>query len=344
MLNVCFGDSECGALRQALPWEQVTFSYRGLELGRISNDYFDESRKEWIDEFFNICSKRERAKIWKDEQSRVAQIIETAKREKELRIWYASSPCSTCGYYKLVHMLHDTECTIYVVEMPKQLGYRDESCDKSWGEVHPEDMKKCLVLQRELTTKERTEIAQKWEQLAEENEELRLNVNGVLSSVPVDYLDEEILSYAPQDKEFKLGNLVGSVIGKCVHAISDSFISARIESMVDGGIFTVIERPKKHQDYYSKTIMRVSTEEDKNELRRRAQYVVEFLENLGIDEYAIGDAISDENREKSYEIIIKHPKMSKKQALKRLQLEEYEPNPLPPGERTYTDADFKKKP
>ena len=43
MLNVCFGDSECGALKQALNGEQVTFSYRGLELGRVSNEYFDEA-------------------------------------------------------------------------------------------------------------------------------------------------------------------------------------------------------------------------------------------------------------------------------------------------------------
>ena len=42
MLNVCFGDSECGMLKLALGGEGATFSHRHLEYGSIDADSFEE--------------------------------------------------------------------------------------------------------------------------------------------------------------------------------------------------------------------------------------------------------------------------------------------------------------
>lgn len=263
MLNVCFGDSEAGMLKCALRGETVTYSHRLLDLGGIDAQHFAEGRRKWIDSFFSMCSKRTRSKIWKEDRKRFDQIIETATREKELRIWFASSPHSRCGLYYLVYSLQHIDCQIYVVEMPTNIGYREEGFDKSWAEATPEEARNCLKLERLLSIEERNDISRKWAKLAEENAELRLNVNGEVTSLPIDYLDEEIMSYAPKDKEFKLGNLVGTTLGKCVHAVSDAFISDRIEAMIESGLFVVVgDRPKKAREYYSKTFIRVSTKED----------------------------------------------------------------------------------
>lgn len=266
MLNVCFGDSEAGMLKCALRGETVTYSHRLLDLGCIDVEHFAEGRRKWIDNFFSMCSKRTRSKIWKEDRKRFDQIIETATREKELRIWFASSPCSRCGFYYVVFSLQNIDCKIYVVEMPTNIGYREEWCDKSWGEATPDDARNCLKFERLLSDEERSVISKKWEKLAKENAELRLNVEGEVTSLPIDYLDEEIMSYAPKDREFKLGTLVGTTLGKCVHAVSDAFISDRIEEMIDGGLFVVVgKRPKKAREYYSKTFLRVATEKDLRE-------------------------------------------------------------------------------
>ena len=218
--------------------------------------------------------------------------------------------------------------------MPEYLGFREPSYDKYWGEADPFEVGNCLKLQRQLTSEERARFAQLWEKLAMENEELRLNVNGQITSLPVDYIDDEILLHAPQSGNISIGKLVGETLGKSKHYLCDSFVANRVEAMINGGILTVVEDTTKPEDYY-KTIIRLSTEEDKQERNRRFDFVVDFLRNLGIDMYAIGDAIDDEHMQNSYALIMANPKMTKKQALKKLKLEEYIPTPIPHKDRDY---------
>ena len=262
MLDVCFGESECGMLKYALRKSNsgVTYSFRGLELGKIDNKNFIEARKQWIDTFFTVCSPKERTKIIKEDIERFEEIIRTAKKGEVLRIWYASTPCSKSGYYHLIYNLQGIDCPILVVEMPASFSsYRsaDETVDHSWGEVEPEMMEKGVFLQRELLKEERDAIALKWEKLVQENADLRLNVNGELTSVPEDYLDKEIMAYAP-DGEFAMAKLIGVMLGRSRHGVNDSFVAERIEVLIDKNELTVVKRAKKREDYYRATIIRRS--------------------------------------------------------------------------------------
>lgn len=259
MLDICFGESECGMLKQALRKSNqgVIFSFRGLGLGKIDSKNFIGARKEWIDSFFAICSRKTRAKILNEDVARFEEITKAAKRGEILRIWYASSPDSKCGYYHLIYNLQGIDCPILVVEMPVSFSsYRsaDEGVDHSWGEVEPKMMEKGIFLQRELSKEDRDIIALKWEKLVQENADVRLNVNGELTSVPKDYLDKEIMSYAP-DGEFKMATLIGLMLGNSRHGISDSFVAERIEVLIDNCELTVVKRAKKREDDYS-TILR----------------------------------------------------------------------------------------
>ena len=270
MLDVCFGASECGMLKYALRKCNygVTYSYCGLEFGKISNENFIESRKKWIDFAFAICSPKERAKILKEDVARFDEIIATAKKGETLRIWYASTPCSKSGYYHLIYNLQGIDCPILVVEMPASFSsYRssDESVDHSWGEVEPEMMEKGVFLQRELLREERDTIASKWAKLVEENADLRLNVDGELTSVPIDYMDKEIMDAAPLE-EFKMVTLIGFILAHSRHGVSDSFIAERIEALIEKNELTVIKRAKKREDYYRDTILKRTKEFDYNSI------------------------------------------------------------------------------
>jgi len=321
MLNVCFGESECGMLQHALRGEPVTYSHLHLEYGGIDLDRFEEARREWFDHAFKDYSKRQRTKLWKEDFARVKQILERIKAEKAVRIWYASSPCARCGLYFLVHSLQNVECRIFVVEMPINAGFRKPPCDNSWGESSPNKARSALSLERELRLEERALLAQAWEQLANESSPLRLNVSGKVTSLPIDYLDEEILSYAPKDEEFSLGKLTATTLGKCAHAVSDSFIAERIEEMLMCGRFILIgKRPRREKDYYSKTILRVATERELQERKRKSDFVINFLSGLGIDMPTLSNILSGDRLEKTYGLIMKNPDMDKRQALKKLKL------------------------
>lgn len=270
MLDVCFGESECGMLKYALRKSKdgVTYSFCGLELGKIDSDDFIESRRKWIDTFFAICSPRERAKILKEDIARFNSIIETAKKGETLRIWCATTPCAKSGFYHLIYNLQGIDCPILVVDLPADFSsYRsgDESVDHSWGEVEPEMMDKAIFLQRELLREERDAIASKWAKLVKENADLRLNVDGELTSIPIDYMDKEIMDATPLE-EFKMVTLIGFILAHSRHGVSDSFIAERIEALIEKGELTVIKRAKKREDYYRDTILKRTKEFDYNSL------------------------------------------------------------------------------
>ncbi len=262
MLNVCFGDCECGMLKVALDGEPVTYSHRALEIGQITPARFTEARRKWIDSAFSVCSKRRRAKIWKEDCKRFKKIVDAAKKEKNLRIWCASSARAKCGLYHLIYSLQGIDCALYVVEMPSYVGFRRPPFDKSWGEADSDEARDCLKFQRKLTKEECVQFAQIWEKLATENAELRLNINGQITSLPVGYLDNEIVRRAPKNSEFKLGWLVGEMLGKSTHILFNTFVSDRIEALIDSGEFAVVKKMRDPKEYYN-SILRIAIEEDK---------------------------------------------------------------------------------
>ena len=253
MLNVCFNGSQCGMLKYALK-EKTTYSYTDLELGKIAPADFDEARRQWIDNEYAICSQKERIEVWEEQQERFQLIIDAAKRGEELRIWVSSAPFAKCGYYHLIYSLQGIDSKVFIVEMPTNIGIRQDCYDRSWGEVHPAEMKQNLGLQRELTLDERSEVAQKWQKLIEENGELRLNINGELTTVSIDYLDNEILSYAPKGK-FKVVALMGEVLKNCKCALNVEFIPTRISALVEKGKLKLIKQVKHQVCRYHQSIL-----------------------------------------------------------------------------------------
>lgn len=256
MLNVCFDGGEYGLIRVAMAGEKTNYSYTDMDCGKIHPYGFDEARREWIYNIYSYCSEKEKSKTLKEEHKRFNDIINSAKRDGELRVWRAKNPATMCGFLHLMYSLQNIDCKVFAVDMPDCLGDRDAHWDKSWSEIEPEDVRFCLNLQREISVVERDKYVQTWEQLYNENAELRVIIDGVLTSVPIDYLDDKILSYAPKDVDFKLGNLIGISFGNCSHYLSGGFVESRIEAMIDKGIIEVIKKSDDPQNNGT-TVIRV---------------------------------------------------------------------------------------
>ena len=248
MLNVCFHESEVGTLKIALRGEKVSYSYKSLDLGRISPTDFDISRKYWIDALYAICSEQERAQIFEEEKNRFQEIITAAKQGETLRIWTASAPFSKCGYYHLVYSLRGVDCKILVVEMPENIGSRNGRLDNAWWDATPNQMSKHQNRQKELSQDERSAIALEWTKLVAENGDLRLNINGKLTSVTADFFDDEIMSHVPNG-EFRVAKLVELTLGGCIHTITSYFIEDRIRILIEKGKLKIVRYAEEPKDF-----------------------------------------------------------------------------------------------
>ena len=257
MLNVCFSGGERTLLRLALPNEEVTYGYEDLDWGRIHPNDFDVSREEVIDKSFAFCSESEKKQMIEEARERHRSIITAAKKHQDLRIWCSSNSASLCGLLYVVYSLKGIDCRIFIVDMPNDIGCLPLEYDRSWAEAEPCDVEPCLSLQREITEPERQVYEQAWERYIRENAELRINLNGRLTSVDVHYFDDEILSYAPIGEDFLLGNLVGMSL-QIPRYLNPSFVEDRIEAMITQGRIAVVER-NADPEYNNLTVLRIES-------------------------------------------------------------------------------------
>lgn len=241
MLNVCFDECAFFTMKLGLR-EESSHSYYALSYGSIKPEMFDRVREKRIHQIYKACSLEERNEMIAEEKQRFNDIIDAAKRDKEIRIWYANNSSDKCGLYHLVHALQGVDCRIFVVEMPSRIGFRDSSWEKAWGEGEPEDFAACLHWARELSREERETMSQKWRKLENENAILRVMLDGEITSVPADYLDDVILSNAPENVDFKAGNMVGYTLGRSVHYITCGYVEWRIEELIKQRRLIVVHR------------------------------------------------------------------------------------------------------
>ncbi len=255
MIDICFGDSQYGILRVALKKKDVLCGYDMLDLGRLAAPDLQSAREQWAKEHFSSCSAWDRFCFISREKKRMRQILSFAKKGEIPRIWVASEPRSRCGLYQLVYTLQDIAEKIFVVDFPDDTGYCQGGKDRSWGEASFALATENVSLQRELTSDEKMHFSKCWERLVAENSELRVNENGEIKSVPIDYLDKEILLFSPEGVISFIG-ATGEILGRTKHIISDSFVIGRIEAMIETGKYEVIKKAGPGEDYYKKTLLK----------------------------------------------------------------------------------------
>ncbi len=243
MLDICFGDSECGMLKFALQKSNnVIALFHLLDLGKIKMENFQSCRKEWLNEFYSF-NRWKKHLFHKKQFKSLNFVLRQAKKGEAIRIWWTEAPFSKCGFFCLVYLLQGINCKITTVYLPNYTE-ADTKYEASWGLATPNYARELSEQAKTLTFEERTEIALEWQKLTDDNKELRVNIDGILTSVDNDFFDKEILSCSPEG-EFLMRMLVGKMIGTSTHCISDSFIEYRICTLIDKGAFSVVRRFKK---------------------------------------------------------------------------------------------------
>lgn len=221
-----------------------------LSVGDISDDGIGSQRRNVLKQMLSVVYAEDAdyqvEKKMRRTTTALSATIERYIAGEEVRIWYSHIPDEICGMYWLMAQLQPlkSQTAIHLVKLPTwEYGRENTVISRNgWGEIAPNEWGKYISLQEEVHPAFLSACALKWRQLQEENAPLRVMLNGQLQSVSEDIYDSFILrEITAQKDEFKMAVVIGNVLGKYQLGISDSWISSRMEKMVENGILEVIE-------------------------------------------------------------------------------------------------------
>lgn len=209
-----------------------------LDMGDVSGDIAGPRRAEEL----------RRLRFWAEDSilESSAKDLETAKAAarngEKIRIWVSNAPASACGLRHLLWEIRDCDCPVSVVELPglRENGDGTVTHYTDWNEVQPGHFARFLQLERELGSVERRVLAFEWIEAQKENAPLRALVNGRLLGVPEDFYDHLLRRCMP-DGLFRVGRLIGDVLGRYSLGVDDGWYYLRLQAMVKNGELKVVD-------------------------------------------------------------------------------------------------------
>ena len=230
------------------PGDVVGLSF-ALDIGDIASPATDPSRKELLTRMFAADRWDELQDMqnsvdqyWNGCISDLDRLTARAKAGEPVRIWYSNAPYSMCGFYDAVSVLKGYGCRISAVRLPLWVPFGEDEAKSSvhWGEVAPGEFARYLPLETEIPGSVQRAMTMEWAQLKRENAPLRVVLNGKLHSADLDFYDYFIRKEIP-DGTFKVGQLIGFVLGRNQFGIGDWLVAQRVRKMIESGELTVVQ-------------------------------------------------------------------------------------------------------
>jgi len=219
-----------------------------LDIGKISDEMFEGARMNLITEMLinpvttNKNNQEMSKEYWDKNVANLNLLVEYAENGENIRIWYSNASYSMCGFYYINSILEEFDCKLYAIKLPEYQLKENKTIIsyRSWGEIYPGKFYEFVKFEKEITRSEKVQFAKRWIELKKENSNLRTIINGKLISVNENFYDDFIRANIP-DTEFRMGKLIGNVLGQYLLDVGDLWISQRIENMIDNGELTVIK-------------------------------------------------------------------------------------------------------
>lgn len=256
MLEVVFSDSEKGLLKHVSKTtnklnenNSIVSIGMGLDYGDITNQNKRNEDLKFLWQHFNFMKENDFTILFNNIQSDLDLLIDRASKGENICIWKSNNSNSLCGFYYTCYLLKDYACDVSFVDMPEYITLNNEILSyNSFGEVSPENFHLFLQYEKELPQNSLNYYCSLWENLMQENSQLRAVVNNKLISVPIDFYDTIIRQYIPQD-DFIMSNLISDVIEKANLIISNDIIAIRIENMINNSELIVVKDDDKEHPY-----------------------------------------------------------------------------------------------
>ncbi|MEA4846941.1 MAG: DUF3658 domain-containing protein [Clostridiaceae bacterium] len=243
------------------PEDVIGLSF-ALDIGDIAVPITDASRRSLLAQMLSADPWDQLHEIedsihryWDGCISDLNKLITKAKAGEPIRIWYSNAPYSMCGFYDTIYNLESCDCRISAVKLPgfMPLGERGAKSAVSWGEITPGEFAHYLPLEFEIPDSVKKAVIMEWERLKGENAPLRVVLNGKLHSAEMDFYDCFIRKEIP-DGTFKVGQLIGSVLGRNRLGIGDWLIAQRIRNMIESNELIIVQ---KNAAFYGTILKRI---------------------------------------------------------------------------------------
>ncbi len=261
MIEVLFGDSEAGAMKEALRsgklgTDAVCLGF-ALDVGDIKKPVTDEYRAKLLCKLLyqeqwgaDIEMKRELKRLGNVYSDQLNKLADYLKNGEQIRIWYSGAPYSICGLMWLCETLREYAHTreIFAVKLPEIVHGDNATVERtSWGEVEPKEFVKFVSGQRRMPPEEILSNSMKWAALKNENAPLRAVINGVVTSVPANFYDFLIFKEIGESPVTE-ALLIGHILGKYHLGVGDYWYALRIEKLIERKRIIIIENsPRKYE-------------------------------------------------------------------------------------------------
>ncbi len=150
------------------------------------------TQKRWT--FFDVIDPENCvAELEKEYARNVDCLCKHAAKGFPIRIWRTGIIAHhVCTFAFLCDLLQQYECPIDVIDPPN-------NNIESWGLLGTEEtqFEDYLPLSKPLKKDEMAQYATEWQRLRDENTKLRVLENGIIRSVDIDYLDDQLLPFLP---------------------------------------------------------------------------------------------------------------------------------------------------
>lgn len=240
-----------------------------LSVGDISGDCLGVERQMVLEDMCSVWNMPDASAFIGEKIKRARADLEIIRARYEagepIRIWYSHNPDELCGLYWLMAALCPLKGKgdIYTVELPLWVQQGDDTVVRyaGWSDVSPGEFGRFAGAQKRLSNVFAKACAGEWRQMQAENMPLRAVLNGRLAGVPEDFYDSFISrEIIGQDGVFHEARLIGDIIGKYQLGIGDGWISRRIDAMIRGGEFSIVEEAPEDGPVYRKKLRRVCSE------------------------------------------------------------------------------------
>jgi len=217
-----------------------------LSIGDISESQPGNKRMKVLERLFSVYSANPGQEV-------VARVNETLERlwgriaeGESIRIWYSNNPNEMCGLFWFMWQLSQRDINtgqVIIVKLPDWEIGSDQSIIRmnNWGEVSPGSVSRYLEHQKPVEQEFIKCCAEQWLALMNENASLRAVLNGRLVSVSEELYDDVIKDeIATEGEIFREATIIGQVISRRQLGISDTWITLRIDKMIQEGIMEVL--------------------------------------------------------------------------------------------------------
>lgn len=254
-IHIVFGASTRGTLRQAFKTNQITEQIVAMEddlmlgpLGNILLDSVQSFRFKWWEQVLNEEDKTEYIPYLHDSFKNLNVWASLLTDNDSLLFWVGDSPTEQTGFMCLLANLPNS-IPVSVV-MVSQVYYKryGKFRPRSTEEVSPEKLFSLIEDSKVLSPHVREQYVTNWNQLLEDNGNLRMRKNRKVETVPEDYFDQEIIERAKRisrenfhrksDGFFYAVRLVGEIIRRQKQRVNDGLIEWRIRCLIQRNMFT----------------------------------------------------------------------------------------------------------